>query len=238
MPEYDPRQMVLFEDAALLVVNKPAGLLSLRDGYDKNLPHLVTVLSPVFGRLWMVHRLDRDTSGVMIVARTPEAHHFLNDQFRDRDIQKTYHALVTGCPSWEEVQCDAPLRKDGDRQHRTVIDAPWGKPASTVFRVLEKLGNYALVEVRPHTGYTHQIRAHAAFLGHPLLGDALYGFKERPPELPTPPAGEPPAPILSRPGLHALSITFQHPVTRQNLTFSAPYPEDFARAIKLLRQTT
>ncbi|MBN2258860.1 MAG: RNA pseudouridine synthase, partial [Anaerolineaceae bacterium] len=126
---------ILFEDEAILVIDKPAGVLSLPDGYDRSFPHLTSLLAPRFGQLWIVHRLDRDTSGVLVLARTAVAHHDLNDQFRERRVHKTYHALVEPSPAWERMTADIPLRKDGDRQHRTVVDPQRGKPALTDFEV-------------------------------------------------------------------------------------------------------
>ncbi len=175
MVGYDPDRLVMWADPALVVVNKPAGLLTLPDGYDREAIHLRRVLEPVYGRLWIVHRLDRETSGVLIVARSAGAHHALNDQFAGRQVQKIYHCLVAGCPAWERETVDQPLRKNGDRSHRTVIDPRYGKPASTGFMVLERYPGWSLVEARPHSGYTHQIRAHLAFCGFPIAGDDLYG---------------------------------------------------------------
>ena len=132
----DPTEIpILYKDEAILVIDKPAGLLSLTDGYDRSLPHLTSLLAPRFGQLWIVHRLDRDTSGVLLLARSAEAHHDLNDQFRERRVEKVYQALVTPAPAWEMTTADFPLRKDGDRQHRTVVDPQRGKPALTDFEV-------------------------------------------------------------------------------------------------------
>jgi tRNA pseudouridine32 synthase/23S rRNA pseudouridine746 synthase len=214
---------VLWSDEAMLAVNKPAGLPTLPDGYDPAAPHLIKVLQPVFGRLWIVHRLDRNTSGVIVLARTAEAHRALNMQFDGRQVAKVYHALVDGVPAWDAQTVDLPLRVDGDRRHRTVIDRHRGKPAVTHFRVLERFAGRALVEARPETGRTHQIRAHLAALGHPLVADLLYGG-----------AG---AEIIDRPALHAWSLIIAHPATGAPLHFEAPYPEDFVAALGLLRET-
>jgi RluA family pseudouridine synthase len=235
MEGLDLRPEILFEDAAILVVNKPAGLLSLQDGYDKKLPHLSSVLSPEYGRLWMVHRLDRETSGVIILARSAEAHHHLNDQFMDRLVKKVYHALAAHVPSWSEKLVDAPLRKNGDRRHRTVVDWVRGKPAQTEFQIIEIFSDFVLIEARPRSGYTHQIRAHISWLGLPLAGDSLYGSGIPIFGPATPETSLPPAPILNRPALHALSITFQHPISGQSISFMAPYPGDFCKALAFLR---
>jgi tRNA pseudouridine32 synthase / 23S rRNA pseudouridine746 synthase len=217
---------VLFEDEALLVIDKPAGVLSLPDGYDRSLPHLATLLEPVHGRLWLVHRLDRDTSGVLVLAHSAAAHHNLNDQFRERRVEKVYRALVAPAPGWKSRTADFPLRKDGDRQHRTVVDPERGKPATTELKVIERYTNAALLEARPHTGYTHQIRAHLRQLGCPILADALYQLSDNPVFDPPP---------IDRMALHAYKITFTHPVTGESLVFKAPQPADFEMAVARLR---
>jgi RluA family pseudouridine synthase len=215
----------LFSDEHIVVVNKPAGLPTLPDGYDKTAPHLAQALAPQFGRVWIAHRLDRGTSGVMVVARTAEAHRSLNMQFDGREVKKTYHALIAGDPPWEAYTVKLPLRADGDRKHRTVIDHGKGKPAVTHLKVLERQDTRALVEARPETGRTHQIRVHLAALGLPVLGDLLYGgaaaLEGRP---------------IERTALHAAALIFRHPITLEQLRFEAPYPADFERALRALRQ--
>ncbi|MEJ5199486.1 MAG: RluA family pseudouridine synthase [Anaerolineae bacterium] len=228
----------LYSDDALLVINKPAGLPTLPDGYRADAAYLVGLLQQVYGRLWVVHRLDKETSGVIALARTAEAHRHLNRQFEEHTAEKTYHALVVGRPEWEARTIDLPLRPDGDRRHRTVVDRTAGKPAITVCRVLERLGDYTLIEARPRTGRPHQIRAHLAAVGLPLVGDLLYasqggrlrdaaGADQRRLLLDEAP--------LARLGLHACSLTLIHPVTASSVTFEAPYPADFAAALARLR---
>ena len=232
---------ILYSDDALLAVNKPAGLPALPDGYNPEAPHLKRLLEPHYGHLWIVHRLDRQTSGLMLLARTPQAHRALNDQFQFHQVNKTYHALIVGDPLWDETVIDLPLRPDGDRKHRTVIDQSRGKPASTHLRLLERFGRFSLVEAAPRTGRTHQLRAHLSAEGYPIVCDSLYGGGQR---LVTSPhaagsggsaaAG---AGLLERMGLHAWSLEFQHPVTRSDMRLQAPYPSDFERTLEILRQT-
>jgi len=217
-----PGDIVLWSDLFLVVVNKPSGLLTLPDGYDPALPYISQLLEPEFGRMWIVHRLDKDTSGLLVLARTAEAHRFLNTAFETRQVTKIYHALVADCPEWDERRVSLPLRANGDRQHRTVVDARKGKPAITNLRVLERFSQWALIEASPETGRTHQIRAHLAVAGFPILGDALYGRDE----------GQ----FIQRVALHARSLAFPHPVTGEVISFQAPYPEDFIRVLELLRK--
>jgi RluA family pseudouridine synthase len=204
-------------DSTILAISKPAGLPTLPDGYDKAAPHVCSLLEPEWGRLWIVHRLDKETSGVLLLARTAAAHRALNLQFDAHQIEKVYHALVVGSPAWEEHTFDTPLRPNGDRRHRTIPDQA-GKPAVTQVKVLQRLGDFTLIEARPATGRTHQIRAHLGFVaGLPLAADTLYGCKLPPDALP-----------IARVALHACSLTFTHPVSGEKLTLEAPYPPDFA----------
>lgn len=215
-----PKDLVLWSDDHLLLINKPPGLLSLPDGYDPSLPHLKSVLEPAFGRLWIAHRLDRETSGIIVLGRSRHAHRQLNAQFEGRKVEKTYHALVVGTPSWDEEQVEYPLRPDGDRRHRTILDLDQGKPSQTNFQVLQRFEDHSLVEAIPTTGRTHQIRAHLSAIGFPLVGDLLYGDKHHPAHG-----------LLDRVGLHALSLAFDHPHSRERVRFEAPYPSDFRSAI-------
>ena len=227
MSETNADLTVIFSDDHIIVVDKPAGLPTLPDGYDKAAPHLAQVLAPQFGKIWIAHRLDRGTSGLMVVARTAEAHRSLNMQFDGREVRKTYHALIVGEPPWEEYTVKFPLRPDGDRKHRTVVDHGKGKPAVTHLRVLQRCAAYALLEARPETGRTHQIRAHLAALRLPVLGDALYGGADE--------ARDAENLLMNRTALHAHSLAFRHPVTEAPLVFEAPYPSDFARALRAVR---
>lgn len=211
---------ILFEDEHLLVVDKPAGLPVLPDGWDKDAPYLVKVLEESFGKIFIVHRLDKITSGVMVFARDPETHRSLNTQFETHEAQKIYHALVEGNPKWEAKIAKHPLRSNVGHKHRTMVDDKQGKSSETRFRVIKRYPESTLIEAMPMTGRTHQIRVHAYALGHPLVEDVLYGARDR--------YG------FSRPMLHAQSLSFIHPATNERARFSAPHPADFEEAIKIL----
>ncbi len=201
---------VIFTDACVVVVNKPAGLRSVPDGYDPTLPHLRSVLEPVLGRLWMVHRLDKETSGLMVLARDADSHRELNRQFREREPIKHYLAQVAPQPSWNEISLDAPLKVDADRAHRSRVDFSNGKPARTDFLVIRRGENWAELDCTLHSGVTHQIRAHLYHLGLGILGDPLY----QPPQFKTTTKPE-----IDRMMLHASELTFTHPKTGAVLHF-------------------
>ncbi len=217
-------KLILHENAELLIVNKPAGVPVLPDGWEKDAPYLVKLLEAQFGKLWVVHRLDKVTSGVMVFARTAAAHRTLSLLFETRAVHKIYHAIVNGEPGWSEHTARHPLRVDVGHSHRTVVDPGKGKPSETTFRVLERYKGYSLLEAVPITGRTHQIRVHAYALGFPLLGDTLYN---------APPVERDNISPLQRPALHAGSLEFEF--EGKPFFFSAPYPEDFEKALQKLR---
>lgn len=219
---------ILYEDPHLMVINKPAGLSILPDGWEKDSDYLVKLLEKQFGKIFIVHRLDKITSGVMVFARDSETHRALNAQFEDHEAQKTYHAIVEGNPKWEEKVAKHPLRANVGHKHRTMVDDKNGKPSETRFRVIRRYQAHleqgrweaALVEARPMTGRTHQIRVHAYALGHPLVEDFLYGARDQ--------YG------LPRPMLHAQSLSLIHPSTKERIKFSAPRPAEFEEALKII----
>jgi RluA family pseudouridine synthase len=223
----------IFIDEHILVLDKPAGLPVLPDGWAKDAPYLVKMLEAEYGRVWIVHRLDKSTSGVIVFARNAEAHRSLNIQFEKHEVKKVYHALVEGSPKWNEHTARHPLRANVGHKHRTAVDNRSGKPSATNFRVMKRFDGFSLLEAIPETGRTHQVRVHAAELGHPLMGDALYGLSVERNGIPLNVnlAEYHSAPRISRPALHARSLTFTHPVSGETLTFRAEYPEDFASVL-------
>jgi len=224
--------IIIHEDDQLIVVNKPAGLSVLPDGWERDSEYLVKQLEEQFDnpstrpvgqsrqQIFIVHRLDKITSGVMVFARDAETHRALNSQFENHEAQKTYHAIVEGNPKWEEKVAKHPLRANVGHKHRTMVDEKHGKPSETRFRVIKRYPESALVEAKPMTGRTHQIRVHAYALGHPLVEDKLYGARD--------------IYGIGRPMLHAQSLSFIHPGTNERVKFSAPHPAEFEEAIRIL----
>ncbi len=231
---------IIFSDEAILVVDKPSGILSIPDRWDPEVPDAVSELRSAWGKLFVVHRLDKETSGVLLFARDADSHRALSAAFESRAVAKVYRALVRGVPSWDEMACDLPLMPDGDKLHRTVATAHHGKQSRTVFVVVARYKDSALVEARPETGRTHQVRVHLASLGHPCLCDALYGdgealllskLKRR---WKGDPFGE--RPLLARAALHALSAEFPHPATGAAFKAEAPLPKDMRATIAQLEK--
>lgn len=211
---------IIHQDEHLLAVNKPAGLATTPEGWDKDAPHLRGWLEAALGRVWVVHRLDKITSGIVLFARDAETHRALNTLFEQRQVEKIYHALLSASPDWETITARHPLRANVGQKHRTIPDRKRGKPAVTAFRVLRRFPAAALVEAVPHTGRTHQIRAHTFALGIPLLGDTRYNA--------------PPTTLIDRPALHAFRLMLRHPVSGTLLRLEAPYPDDFEQALAKL----
>jgi len=227
---------ILFIDDQIVVINKPSGLRTLPDGFHPELAHVRFLLEPNFGRLWIVHRLDKETSGVLLLARSEAAHRSLNNQFASREIKKEYHAICSGSPNLDEWEIDLPLRINGDRNHRTIVDFENGKPAATSITVRNRsTSGYGLLSARPRTGYTHQIRAHLAACGLPIVGDPEYFAKLNSAMMTKLQVVRPNQPFnANRLGLHAYNISFFHPVTHKECLLQAPYPDDFSLLLNQL----
>ncbi len=215
------KDIIIYTDEHMVIINKPSGLLTLPDRYDSDKPYVQNILEPSLGKLWIVHRLDKGTSGIMILARDRESHQRLNIQFQNRQVKKVYHALVYGIPEWAEKSIKVSLVINGDRYHRTIVDSKKGKLSETQLYILEKHLNTSLIEASPKTGYTHQIRCHLAYCGLPLLGDELYGSTQINKKFP-----------IKQLFLHAHSIQFAHPSSQAIMNFTADYPKEFIKAIR------
>ena len=213
---------ILFEDDDLLVLNKAAGLVVHPGAGNQThtlvnaLLHHCASLSGIGGkqRPGIVHRLDKETSGCLVVAKNDAAHSALARQFAEREVNKTYLALVAGIPKRSRGIIEAPIGRHPVHRKKMHIDLRRGRAARTEYRVLQSGGGISLVECALHSGRTHQIRVHLHHLGHPVIGDSLYGKKNAAP----------------RQMLHAWKLGFTHPRTKERLFFEAPVPPDF-RAI-------
>jgi len=238
---------IVYEDRHLLVVNKPAGMVvhpgaGVRQG---TLVHALLAHAPTIaavggpGRPGIVHRLDKDTSGLLVVAKTPAAYLKLVDAIARRDVHREYRALVWGEPRDLSARVAQPIgRHPKDRKRMAVT--PKGRPAATHYRVLESFGWAALLECRLETGRTHQIRVHLSHLGHPILGDSTYGggprrvlnLPEQVRKLARDMIG-----TMPRQALHAARLVFSHPATGEALALEAPLPADFSAALAQLRKS-
>jgi 23S rRNA pseudouridine1911/1915/1917 synthase len=235
---------VVYEDERVIGVDKASGLAVGADRWDGAAERLDSLLSSFYNSpVFTVHRLDRDTSGIMVFARDAGAHRLLSRAFESRETDKVYYAVIHGRPAWTETDCDLSLVPDGDRQHRTIIDKYHGKRSLTCFRLLLSAGPYAVVEARPATGRAHQIRVHLASLGHPVVCDPLYGNRSSPKPVRLSAfkkgwRGDPleEKPLLSRLGLHAARLTLPYPGAENRLTLEAPLPRDMAALIRQLEK--
>lgn len=213
---------VVFEDESLIVVDKPAGLV-VHPAPGHGEPTLAEIFSDrIHGggeasRSGIVHRLDRGTSGLMILAKSEEAHAALQREIQDREVQRTYLALVEGSPPTRSGRIDAPIGRSPRERHRMAVDGAASRDAVTHFEVIESHAGTSLLEVTLETGRTHQIRVHMASIGHPVVGDETYGGR--------------PLFGLDRPFLHSTRLGFDHPVGRERLDFKAGLPEDLEKAL-------
>jgi 23S rRNA pseudouridine1911/1915/1917 synthase len=215
---------IVYEDDHMIVVNKPAGmpvhpgpghagrtLVNALLAHCPDLPGIGGVQRP-----GIVHRLDKDTSGLIVAAKDEQAHHGLTRQLAERRMHKTYLTLVEGSLQPDEALIDAPIGRDQNNRKRMLINGAASREARTSYRVRERLPGYTYVEASPITGRTHQIRVHLASLGHPVVGDAVYGR---------------PTKLVTRQFLHAWRLELRHPVDGRELSFEAPLAGDLAAAL-------
>ena len=236
---------VLFEDEHIAVINKPAGMVvhPARGHWSGTLAGALTYhftsLSSVGGptRPGIVHRLDRDTSGVIVVAKTDRAHVGLTDQFQSRVTEKEYLAITVGCPDRDRDIIDKPIGVHPYQREKMAIRAahPTSRDARTFYEVQERLGRFALVRVVPYTGRTHQIRVHLEHIGCPVLCDRLYSGRAQITEGELIDKASLGRVVLERQALHAWRIRLRHPIRNVPMAFEAPLPDDMRGALEILR---
>ncbi|MGB9627750.1 MAG: RluA family pseudouridine synthase [Thermodesulfobacteriota bacterium] len=234
---------ILYEDPSLIVVDKPPGMV-VHPAYGNPSGTLVNALlyhckdmEGIKGSLrpGIVHRLDKGTSGVMVVAKNDQAYDQLTKQFKNRTVEKSYLAIVYGRFDQDEGFIDTPIGRHSTQRKRMSTRTKKGRQAVTHWRVVERFGHFTLLEVSPHTGRTHQIRVHLSSIGHPLLGDPLYGRKGRPGALDDPLLREY-LKRMNRQALHSHRLGLTHPQTGERVHFVAPIPEDMSNMLSILRK--
>lgn len=254
-----PLPQIIYEDAALIAFDKPSGMLVAPDRWDKTRENLMGLVHDRMGHgVANVHRLDADTSGLLLCAKTKPALDFLSGQFQSKTVQKKYHAMAVVLPADQAMKVVEPVRApegglpamftmdlalgEDERQpgRMRVFRKRGGKPSLTEFRVLEQHGRFAFVECRPVSGRTHQIRVHLAAAGAPVLNDPFYGDPEIKlllSDLKSRYKGRAEEkPLIARLALHASELTIKHPETREPFVLQAPLPHEFDVALKYLRK--
>ena len=212
---------IIYEDKDIIVINKQPNLVVHPAGRHKTDTLVNGLLYYFKGKLspFLIHRLDKDTSGVIVVAKTEIAKEFLSRQFHQRMIDKKYLTIVNCVIKESEGTIDAPIGRSNEDRKKFIVGSRANRESKTFFKVIKRFKNTTYLEVKPYTGRTHQIRVHLAYIGHPVLGDTEYGIQSE---------------LANRQLLHASSIGFLHPKTKKKVEFSASLPEDFKKALKIL----
>ena len=233
---------IIFEDDDILVINKRAGILSIPDRYHSDINNLYVLLKQYRKSIYPLHRLDKETSGVMVYAKTESSHKELSRQFENREIRKEYLTILEGSPENDEETIDTFLAPSLYEKDKMIVLPKKGKRAITTYRILERFKHFSFGSITINTGRQHQIRVHMKHIGHPLAVDAKYGnrkslyafdiktnkFNKK--------ENKPPKPLISRHSLHAYKITIRHPVNKEKIEFKAELPKDMRATLNQLRK--
>lgn len=232
---------IIFEDEEILVVNKAAGLLTVPDRFDHVTPNLIGMLKKRYGNVLTVHRLDRDTSGLIVFAKSAAAHKNLSEQFANGEVEKYYRTIVHNIPQESEGVIENRIVESSTTRGKMIVHKK-GKESKSKYKLLKAFNHYSLLEIRIYTGRTHQIRVHMNSIGHPVLGDGKYGpsgsfylssIKRRKFKLQKDTLERP---LLTRQALHSYQLGFKHPTTSEPLTFTGQLPKDMKATIQQLEK--
>lgn len=240
MKKKDTRVKFIYDDPDIVVLSKPAGVFTIPDRFDKEGFNLYSYLTKKYEKIFTVHRLDRDTSGVILFAKNAESHKNLNQQFQDHKVRKIYHVIVSGIIHQDEMDIDIPITENPGKKGLSIPSAR-GKESLTKLKVLERFRNASFCECNLVTGRHHQIRVHCSAIGYPLLVDEYYGnntefllssikrkFKLKKHTIEVP--------VISRVTMHSYELEFQHPVTNMKLSYISEHPRDFSALLNILRK--
>lgn len=231
----------MFEDEHLVAVNKAAGILTIPDRFNPELPNLATLLKKQHEHLIPVHRLDKFTSGINLFAKDAESHRLLAQAFEAREVEKYYTAIVDGIPSPESGRIDVPLAESTVTRGKMLVHKR-GKPSTTDYKIIQNFKRFSTVYIRIHTGRMHQVRVHMQYLGNPLIVDTLYGnrdafylseIKQKKFHLGKYAEEQP---LLTRQPLHASKLVFNHPFTGTKVEVSCPLPKDMQAVISQMEK--
>lgn len=232
---------ILYEDNEYVFINKPSGILSIPDRHNAEIPNITGALRKIYGNIFIVHRLDRETSGCICFAKDEATHRYTSKLFETRDVEKFYRGIIHGTPPMPYGRIEEAIMEHPTIKGKMIINAKQGKPSITEYETLESFGMFSYLSFKLLTGRTHQIRIHCSNMGNPLVCDGLYG-KDNPVFISSlkkryhlSKNEEEEMPILSRIGLHAYQLTFKHP-NGKLLSIEAPLPKDMSAMLNQCRK--
>ena len=228
---------IIYDDHNYIVVNKAPGFLTIQDRYQHDLKNLKGLLTEKYGEVLVVHRIDKGTSGIVVFAKTPEAHRDLSAQFENRQVDKSYLAIVNGNLRKKTETITTMIARDEGGKGRMKVVSTKGKIAISHYEVIEQFQNFTAVRIRIETGRTHQVRVHMSSIGHALVGDVLYGGQEELSigDLKRRVSGESQRPLINRPALHAERIGFTT-IEGEKLNLECTPPKDIRATLAQLRK--